>query len=340
MTMTATPTWVSEDHPRGEGQKFVDKVQHAPEISLDAEETVFTKRYESVKEKIAAFHDELETRVADLADDENWQNYLHTMGAFHRYSFLNQILIQSQRPDATRVASFRKWKELDRSVMKGEKGISILRPAFAKTEEKDANGKPAIGPDGKPIVGRKIIGFSTASVFDVAQTEGKPLPTAHEELTEDPPAGFIENLEASIRSLGFTVSYEKIPGAARGFTEPGRVVVDESLNPAERARTLAHEHGHVSLGHLDRIDEYHQGHDGKRGAMEVEAESFAYVVCRSQGMSPLVGGTSATYVAGWQGADTETVRRSAEAVSKAVKGVLGSEIFAEAEEADEPAAAA
>ena len=334
--MTTTATFDETLHPRVSDGTFTDKAQSAPEVDLPAAaETVFTTKYETVKDKVAAFHEELEQAVTDLADDENWRNYLDTMSSFHRYSMYNQMLIAMQRPGSTRVAGFRKWKEMDRSVMKGERGISILRPAVVKADQMDAKGKPVIGSDGKPVKTSKVVGFSTTSVFDVSQTEGKPLPEAYEALSEEPPAGFIDDLEQSIRDAGFTVTYEPMPGSGQGWTEPvtKRVVIDEALSPAERARTLAHERGHIEMGHLDRVDEYHTGHGGERGAMEVEAESFAYVICRSQGMSPAVGGGSSTYVAGWSRKDPEAVRKSAEAVAKSVKAVLASEVFAAREAA-------
>jgi antirestriction protein ArdC len=291
-------------------------------------ETVFTKKYDTNAEKIAALHGELEKTVDALATDENWLNLLDTMSRFHNHSLYNKMLITMQRPDATLVAGFNKWKELERSVIKGETGIRILAPSKWTRDEKDATGKPKLDSDGNQVT-RSGMSFVTVSVFDVSQTEGKPLPKAYEEMTEEPPAGFIEDLEASIVAAGFTVSYEKMPGAGSGFTDPEtkRVVVDEALSPAGRARTLAHERGHIACGHLDRMDEYHSGHQGERGSMEVEAESFAYVVCRSSGMSTTIGGQSSTYVAGWAHGDTEAVRKSADIISKTVKAVLNEDIF-------------
>jgi antirestriction protein ArdC len=348
--ITATsPTsneWDSAEHPRGHADNaggFSDKLQTAPEVSLADGETVFTKKYDTVGDKVKAFYGELETQVEDLAGDENWNNYLNTMSSFHTYSMTNQMLIAAQNPEATRVAGFNKWKELERSVKKGEKGISILAPAMAKVDEKDSDGAVVVGPDGKPSKVRRVIGFTTATVFDVSQTEGKPLPSIDRTLTEEPPAGFIDDLEQSIRDAGFTVTYEEMPGSKMGFTSPdGRVVIDKSLAPADRARVLAHERGHIAMGHLDRLDEYHQGHNGHRGAMEVEAESFAYVVCRSNGMSPAVGDSSSTYVAGWSQSDPTQIKKSAEAVAKGVKTVLTSDVFVSRETArlDEAAAAA
>jgi antirestriction protein ArdC len=341
LTAPATTGFNETDHPRIGDGSFTDKNQSAPEVTLGAAvETVFTKKYDTVAEKIKAFHEELEGQVAALADDENWNDYLNTMGAFHKYSMYNQLLIQLQHPGATRVGGFRKWKEFERNVKKGEKGISILAPAVYKDDAKDGGGNVIIGSDGKPEKTSRIGGFTTRSVFDVSQTEGKPLPDIEHSLSEDSPDGFIDDLEQSIRDAGFTVSYEAMPGSKSGYTSPdgNRVVVDEALTGADRARVLAHERGHIACGHLERLDEYHTGHDGgHRGSMEVEAESFAYVICRANGMTPAVGNVSSTYVAGWdrtetQGDKAETVKKSAETIAKAVKAVLGSDVFVSRDE--------
>ena len=249
------------------------------------------------------------------------------MSKFHKYSPTNQMLIQIQRPNATRVAGFRTWQGMGRSVIKGEKGIRILRPVNITVDKKDKAGKAVVGADGTAEK-RSFVKFKTVAIFDVSQTEGEPLPVAFEELSETPPAGFMDDIERSIRDAGFTVEYQDIPGSGQGWTDPvtKQVVIDSKLSDAQRARTLAHERGHIALGHLDRMDEYHTSKGGSRGAMEVEAESFAYVICRNAGMEP-VGGGSSTYVAGWSRSDPEAVRKSAEAVSKAVKAVLESPAF-------------
>jgi antirestriction protein ArdC len=340
--MSTATTWAPTEHPRIGDGTFTDKPQSAPELTLadpfvdEVAETVLTKKYDTKQEKTQAFHEELEKHVAGLADDANWNDYLVTMSKFHRYSPFNQMLIRMQRPDATRVAGFKKWLEVERNVMRGQKGISIYRPITINATEEDANGNPVKGPDGKPVKRKKTV-FGIATVFDVAQTEGKDLPVADDSITEDAPEGFVDDLEASIRATGYSVHYEDIPGGASGYTQEStkKVVVDAKLNAGDRARVLAHEHGHISCGHMDR-DDYHTGQNGQRGAMEVEAESFAYVVCRAAGMTSEIGNSSATYVAGWSRAEPEAVKKSAETVAKAVKDVLGSPAFTKDETSDEP----
>src|SRR5436190_638308 len=94
------------------------------------------------------------------------------MGRFHRYSWGNVLLINSQRPDATRVAGFHTWHDVGRSVKKGEKGIMILAPVLVKQKDQTR----AARQEAKTAEMFRLAGFRTAYVFDVSQTEGKPLP--------------------------------------------------------------------------------------------------------------------------------------------------------------------
>lgn len=324
----SSPTSTRSRQPRGVpiGGQFATEQRGESTTVLTAEvpaDTVFTRRYETLDEKIEAFHGELETAIADLADDENWLAYLDTMSRFHRYSMLNQLLITMQRPDATRVAGYRRWEEFGRHVERGQKGISILAPKNVTIPLLDDAGKPVLDDAGKPKRIKRCVGFTTATVFDVAQTEGEPLPELRDDLSETPPDGLIDDLEASIRDAGFTVAYETLPPGVRGETSPdGRVRISDTLSPAMRAKVLAHELGHIKAGHLEHMDEYHEGHGGQRGRMETEAESIAYATCRANGMSTDVSTISSTYVAGWSRSNPDMVKTSAQTVSKVVKDLL------------------
>lgn len=192
-----------------------------------------------------------------------------------------------------------------------------------KTAE-DSNGKPIIGADGKPSKRQQCVGFTTATVFDISPTDGKPLPESGAELTETPPDGFQDDIEKAITDSGYTVSYEEIPGSAHGYTAPGekRVVIQAAMTPANTVQTLAQELGHIKAGHTERTDEYHSGAGGERGSMEVEADSVSYVLLRANGMSTQVGAKTGRYGAGWGGAGPEAVKASAEVVQKTVKDLL------------------
>lgn len=335
-------TWNPDKHPRGH---VGNRGQFTTVTKADADQSVtltldapteddgapWGRRFDSFEEKIAAYHAELEKGVEGLRDDAEFARYLDTMTLFHRYSPTNQLMIALQRPDATLVAGYNRWQDVGRQVKKGEKGIAIWAPKTRWVAEADANGNEIRGADGKPVKKKVVAGYTVATVFDVEQTEGEELPEGARRLTTEPPAGYTEDLTRAIEARGFAVSYEPIPGGTNGYTTADgskKVVIDSALSAGQRAKTLAHELGHIVLGHTDRAGEYHTGHGGQRGAMEVGAEAFSYVLCRANGMDAAeTGGYSYGYVGGWSGGrgDTAVVKATADAVSKAVKDTLAAQ---------------
>lgn len=294
-------------------------------MSSATAENPLARRFGSLDEKLEAIHSELEAKIANLGNDEHWQTYLDTMSRFHHYSPSNQLLIQIQRPGATLVAGFNKWKDMGRHVQKGERGISILAPKTIREKVLDSNGDPIRDENGKFVKKSRVVGFTSATVFDVAQTDGKELPRPHAELSEEPTPAFQEDLKVAVQDAGFTIQYtEGMPGD--GSTNPITKVVqiNSRLTPAMQAATLAHELGHIKAGHLERTTEYHVGPGGQRGSMEVEAESIAYAICRANGMSTKIGDASGTYIAQWaKAAGPDVVKKSAQKVSSVVKQILG-----------------
>lgn len=270
-----------------------------------------TDRADRVRELQA----QLENQVAELVTGEDWAKMLQTASRFHRYSANNVMLIMVQRPDATRVAGFQTWKSLGRYVRKGEHGIRILAPCRYKVETDDG--------DDRWIVR----GFTTATVFDVSQTDGADLPDAVPAvlLEGEAPAGLWDGLAKQVAEAGFMLERcqpEQI-GGANGRTDFGArtVRVRSDVSDAQATKTLAHELGHILCGHEVSLF-------GCRGRLEVEAESVAYVVCQAQGMAS--DGYSLPYVAGWSGGDVAQVRQTAETVVRVAGGIC------EALEASQP----
>src|SRR5438034_10369906 len=125
--------------------------------------------------------------VGRMADSETFAAWLRARAAFHDYSFANVCLIVSQRPDATRVAGYKTWQKLGRQVRKGEHGIRILAPCRVKVAEADQHA------DKRDAY--RVVGFRCVSVFDVAQTEGEPLPELeYRPLEGDAPADMVDLL--------------------------------------------------------------------------------------------------------------------------------------------------
>ena len=137
------------------------------------------------KDRMREIVDSIENGIKELFESDKYRQYLSTMSRFHRYSVNNTMLIYMQRPDATHVAGFNKWRDqFGRNVKKGEKGIKIIAPTPYKKKieeiKRDPDTKaPLLDADGNAIMEEKEIKipmYKPVAVFDVSQTEGKPLP--------------------------------------------------------------------------------------------------------------------------------------------------------------------
>jgi antirestriction protein ArdC len=220
---------------------------------------------------------QLSQGIADLTSSEQWRRYLFFQSRFHHYSYGNVLLIAAQREGATRVAGFAAWRRCDRTVRRGEHAIWILAPMRPRRQDEDSDGV--------------VHAFKFVPVFDVAQTEGAPLPEICARLEGADPAGHYQRLVAVADSLGFTVRDHGFADGVNGDCshERRRIRVETANPPAQRVKTLAHELAHAVL--------HHQWCD--RRLAELEAESTAYVVCRSLGLE--TGSYSFGYVATWAG---------------------------------------
>jgi hypothetical protein len=183
---------------------------------------------------------------------------LKVIAQFHHYSIHNIFLIARQRPDATRVAGFHAWRKLGRFVRKGEKGIAILAP-IVRRQEADAADSEC----------KTVAGFRAAYVFDVAQTDGAPLPEMAEAAGD--PGAATGHFKAAIASRGITVEYVAELGGALGTSSGGRIQILVGLHPAAEFMVLAHEFAHELLHHGD-------DRPGSRNTRELEAEAVAFVV--------------------------------------------------------------
>jgi len=281
------------------------------------------------QDKLAALHEQISDGVAALVESDGWRAMLDTAAKFHSYSLGNLVLIALQAPQATRVAGFRSWQSLGRQVRKGERGIVILAPCTYRPKTADraepaapagpelaatSGGAAAPNPGGK----KQVRGFRVVHVFDVAQTEGAPLPeVAPALLTGQAPAGLWDDLASQVTGYGYALERGDC-GGANGYTDPRRWVVRvrDDIDDAHAAKVLAHELGHLECGHVTDLPTYLTC----RGRCEVEAESVAYVLGAAHGLD--ASGYSFAYVAGWAGGDLNCVRQAAETVTKAARTIL------------------
>ena len=277
-------------------------------------------------QQVREITDKLEQGIKELFESERFKEYLRTMSKFYNYSFNNTLLIAMQKPEATYVAGYTSWqRNFDRQVMKGEKGIKILAPAPYKVQEErekidPATQKPMIGADGKAVTETVEVlrpAFKVVSVFDVSQTDGKELP----DIIVDELKGTVENYEAFFDALKqespVPVSFEDIPGGAKGFFSPveSRIAIQEGMSEIQTVKTAIHEIAHAKL-HAVNPDEKTAPEDKKdRHTKEVEAESVAYTVCQRYGIE--TSDYSFGYIAGWSsGKETKELKSSLDTIRK------------------------
>ena len=288
-------------------------------------------------ERMKAITDRLETGIQELFESERYKAYLTTMSKFHSYSFNNTLLIAMQGGQL--VAGYNKWRDdFHRNVKKGEKAIKILAPAPFKAKKEvqklDAQGRPVMGKDGKPVTEVQEIqvpAFKIVSVFDVSQTEGEPLPSIGvEELT-----GSVERYGEFFKALEQTspvpIGFEDIPGGSHGYyhlTEK-RIAIQEGMSELQTLKTAIHEIAHSKLHAIDpEAPAIEQADRPDSRTREVQAESVAYAVCQHYGLD--TSDYSFGYVAGWSSgkdlkelkASLETIRATAHELITTIDGHL------------------
>jgi antirestriction protein ArdC len=217
----------------------------------------------------------LEELIAALEQgkSERLLEHLAFQARFHQYSFGNCLLIAIQKPEATYVAGFHRWKELGRFVKKGEKGILILAP-LVRRKKSDEEG-PASDEDSD----RNVFGFRAVYVFDVSQTEGQELPE-FSQIAGDP-GERLSLLKDLVGQRGIELRYEESLGGAEGVSQGGKIALLLGLSPAEEFAVLVHELAHELLHRSERRKET------TRRVRELEAEAVSYVVSTAAGLEGL-----------------------------------------------------
>lgn len=246
----------------------------------------------------------LESGVEELFTSNRYQEFLKTMAKFHNYSFNNTMLIAMQRPDATLVTSYKNWQSMGRQVMKGEKGITIIAPApYKKMKEKevlDENQRPIMGTDGKPKIEQvevTVPHFKAVTVFDIAQTSGKPIQTLAPELLTAAVQDFDSFMQAIQKISPVPIRFDEIDGNANGYYHNAdkEIVIKKGLSESQTLKTAIHETVHAKLHDKEIMESL--GVEKDRLTKEVEAESVAYCVCSSFGLD--TSDYSFPYIAGW-----------------------------------------
>lgn len=294
--------------------------------------------YMSEKQKVKEITDKLEAGLKELFESEKYKSYLSTMSKFHNYSFNNTLLIAMQKPEATLVAGYQAWqKNFERHVNKGEKAIRILAPAPYKIKEErdkldpvtgemmfDENGMPQ-----KEETEVTIPAFRAVSVFDVSQTDGKPIPELEVNELLSTVEGYEDFVQALMNISPVPIAFEDIPGDSKGYfsTAEKRIAVQENMSESQTLKTMVHEVAHSML-HDKEVNQSMDIPVKDRNTKEVEAESVAFTVCQHFGID--TSDYSFGYIAGWSSgrnmkelkSSLDTIRKTASELITGIEGAM------------------
>lgn len=289
----------------------------------------------SSKDRLREITDSIEQGIKDLFESDKYRQYLRTMSRFHRYSVNNTLLIAMQRPDATHIAGFSNWRnQFGRHVRKGEKGIQIIAPTPYKKKIEEvkidpATKAPLLDKDGNAIMEEieiKIPRFRVVSVFDVSQTDGRPLPEIVSDL-----AGDVQHhdtfMEALYRSSPVPISIEPITPTTDGYFSltDQSITIRAGMSEVQTVCASVHEIAHAKL-HNYAVANTQSGESEEipkkdQRTKEVEAESIAYAVCQYYGIE--TAENSFGYIAGWsKGKELSELRASLETINQTASELI------------------
>ena len=295
---------------------------------------------QSNKDRIKEITAGIEQGIKELFESDRYRQYLSTMSRFHKYSLNNVMLIHSQRPDATLVAGFNKWKnQFGRHVKKGERGIQILAPVpFKKKVDEvklDPHTKaPMLDKDGNLVKEEKEVSvpmFKVVSVFDVSQTDGKPLPVLAHSLSGDVQQ-YEVFMEALRRTSPVPIVIAHTDRDVDGFFDltAQQITIQDGMSQVQTICAGVHEIAHSKLHNYDKMTEL--ADDGvtvlapeekDRHTEEVEAESISYAVCQYFGIE--TADNSFGYIATWsQGKELKELRASLETINRTSSELISS----------------
>jgi len=245
---------------------------------------------------------ELADETDKVKQSEFFRQYLDVLSRFWKYSYHNQLLIAHQMPKATRVAGFRTWNSLKRRVKKGSRAIKILAPSIRKITEVD----PETGKE----IETKIVSYFPVGVFDVAQTEGEPLPEVEIRIDGDNYTGFFQTLIEFCESKNIQVDFKNLGiNGLYGYSMGGQIAITNTESINTQTNTMIHEIAHEIL--------VHKGSKLSRQHREIQAEGVAYVVSKHFGME----NKSFNYLALYD-ADYKKIMENLKAIAEASREII------------------
>ena len=312
----------------------------APENTEGAgKENAAESPFQTQKEKLKEITDGIEKGIKNLFASGEYKDYLKTMARFHNYSLNNIILIFTQKPDATMVAGFSKWKDqFGRHVNRGEKGIKIIAPVLynkkVEREKRDPLSQMIMVDDsGNPIMEEitiRVPRFKVTSVFDVSQTDGKPLPTLVHDIY-----GSVKDydvfMEAIRRSspvpMDIVLMDEKEHGDGYFSRIENHTYIREGMSQVQTVSASIHEMAHAMLHTREALEaarlENPEAKPKTKAQIEVEAESVSYACCQYYGIETKEN--SFGYIASWsKNQELPELKASLETISKTASAIITS----------------
>lgn len=291
------------------------------------------------KERLREITESIEQGIKELFESDKYMEYLRVMSRFHTYSRNNVMLIRMQMPGATRVAGFNKWRDqFGRHVKKGEKSIKIIAPTPYKKKIEEIKRDPdtmapMLDKDGKAIMEEKEVSipmFKIVSVFDVSQTDGRPLPQLASDLI-----GNVQNyevfMEALRRSSPVPMEIKPIRESMDGYFDPETqsITLRDDMSEVQTVCAAIHEITHAKLHNYekerlavaagDKDQEPPKPKD--RYTEEVEAESVSYAVCQYYGIE--TSENSFGYIANWSsGKGLPELKASLDTIQKTASSLI------------------
>ena len=248
--------------------------EHTAEIThLERRLNIMAENKPTNRERLQEITAGIEQGIKELFESEKYMRYLSVMSKFHRYSVNNTMLIYMQKPEATLVAGFNKWKnQFERHVKKGEHGITIIAPTPYKKKIEEMKRDPdthapILDVDGKAVMEEKEIEipmFRPVKVFDVSQTDGKPLPELSSSLSGTVPH-YEAFLEALRRSAPVPIEFEPMAANTDGYFSPDqqRIAIREGMSEVQTVSATVHEIAHSKLhnqkkNQIDNDEQYQE----------------------------------------------------------------------------------
>ena len=258
---------IDSNHPNNQNQP-------SPEPQKSVDELIQAKDSKGLSQL-------LKDGVKDYFQSDTYKQYLTTMSKFHNYSPRNIQLILMQNPEASHVASFKKWKdEFERSVNKGEKSLRIFAPMTLKRRDPKTN-EPLLDENGNE---QTFTSFKLVPVFDVSQTNGKELPKPIYELegTYEDYGNLYKSAKEVSEANGVPLSFSKDTKGSNGFysVTNNEIVIKQGMSEQQTLKTIFHEMAHSDLHNMEKLQETPL----KRSTAELQAESVAFVVASHYGL--------------------------------------------------------